>query len=81
MAVFAANITEETVELIDAVLSSEKITKFAEVNKLNLADNTTLIRLSLINLIKHLPTHNEIREYKIALMRPSEFDDYLREVQ
>ena len=79
MAVFAANITEETVGLLDLVLSHKDIVNFTSENKLNLADNTTLIRLALINLIRHLPSKNEIGEYKAALLRPSEFDDFLRE--
>jgi len=78
MAVFAANITDETVALLDVVLSHKDIVNFTSENKLNLADNTTLIRLALINLIRHLPSKNEIGEYKAALLRPSEFDDFLR---
>ncbi len=79
MAVFAANVTDETVELLDDVLASDKIQKFGRENKINLSDNTTLIRLALINFIRHLPSNNEIAQIKVSLMRPAEFDDFLRE--
>ena len=48
-------------------------------NKLNLNDNTILIRLALINLTKNLPSNEEVLLYKAALMRPGEFDEFLKE--
>jgi hypothetical protein len=77
MAVFAANITDETVALLDQVLASDKFVQFAKINKLNLSDKTILIRVALINLIQHIPTKEEIIQYKAALGRPHEFDDFL----
>ena len=79
MVVFAANITEETVNLLDAVLKSDEFVRFSLQNKLNLSDKTILIRLALINLKKHLPPNDEVTTYKAALLRPQEFDDYLKE--
>jgi len=78
MAVFAANITDETVGLFDKTLATEEFKRFQRQTKLNLVDNTTLIRLALINLFDHLPSEKEVAQYKIALMRPSEFDDFLK---
>ncbi len=78
MAVFAANVTDETVGLLDQVLASEEFVRFSLQNKLNLSDKTILIRVSLINLFKHIPSNEEIAEYKAALLRPHEFDDFLK---
>jgi len=78
MAVFAANVTDETVSLIDGILASDEFVKFSLQNKLNLSDKTILIRLALINLTKHIPTNEEVIQYKAALLRPHEFDDFLR---
>lgn len=77
MAVFAANVTDETVGLLDKILAKDEFVKFAVQNKLNLSDNTMLIRLALINLIKHIPTNEEVIQYKVALIHPNEFDDFL----
>ena len=79
MVVFAANITQETQSLIDDLLATDEFVRFALQNKLNLADNTILIRLALINLEKHMPTNEEVLQYKAALLRPHEFDDFLKE--
>ena len=79
MAVFAANITEDTVDLLKDILGNNKFVKFGLQTKLNLSDNTVLIRLALINLIRHLPSESEIGAFKAALLRPSEFDDFLKE--
>ncbi len=79
MVVFAANITEDTVGLLDAVLNNDEFTRFSLQNKLNLTDKTILIRIALINLLKHIPTNEEVASYKVALLRPQEFDDYLKE--
>ncbi|MEE9572931.1 MAG: hypothetical protein V3W20_07785 [Candidatus Neomarinimicrobiota bacterium] len=79
MVVFAANITEDTVNLIESVLKSDTFVRFSLQNKLNLSDKTVLIRLALINLIKHVPTNEEVSIYKAALLRPQEFDDYLKQ--
>lgn len=78
MVVFAANVTEDTVELLDAILKNEEFTRFSLQNKLNLSDKTILIRLALINLKKHVPTNDEVATWKSALLRPQEFDDFLR---
>jgi hypothetical protein len=77
MAVFAANVTDETVSLLDGILASDEFVKFSLQNKLNLSDKTILIRLALINLTKHIPTNEEVIQYKAALLRPHEFDDFL----
>ncbi len=79
MVVFAANITEKTQELIDDLLATDEFMRFALQNKINLTDNTILIRLALINLRKHLPSNEEVLRYKAALLRPHEFDDFLKE--
>jgi len=79
MVVFAANITKDTVNLIESVLKSDTFVRFSLQNKLNLSDKTVLIRLALINLIKHVPTNEEVLSYKAALLRPQEFDDYLKQ--
>ena len=75
MAVFAANVTEETSELVEKLLSSPELVKFSLQNKINLSDKTTLIRLAIINLLRHIPTNEEINQYRAALLRPHEFDD------
>ena len=79
MVVFAANITDETQNLIDDLLATDEFVKFALQNKLNLSDNTILIRLALINLKRNMPSNDEILSYKSALLRPHEFDDFLKE--
>lgn len=79
MVVFAANVTENTLGLIDDLLATDAFVQFALRNKLNLADNTNLIRLALINLKKHMPSNEEVQGFKAALLRPQEFDDFLRE--
>lgn len=78
MAVFAANVTDETVSLVEDVLATEELVRFSLQNKLNLSDKTILIRLALINFLKHIPTNEEITIYKAALLRPHEFDDFLK---
>ena len=78
MVVFAANITEETFDLIEDLLATDAFAKFAINNKLCLSDNTILIRLALINLTKHLPSSDELAKYKAALLRPHEFDAFLK---
>jgi len=79
MAVLAANITDETVDLLSKILAQNNLVKFALQNKLNLSDNTILIRLALINLVDHIPSNDEILKYKAALLRPSEFDDFWKQ--
>lgn len=79
MVVFAANITEDTVNLIESVLKSDEFVRFSLQNKLNLSDKTILIRLALINLIKHVPTNEEVTIYKASLLRPQEFDDFWKQ--
>ena len=76
MAVIAANVTDETVGLIESILDSDKFVRFESDNSLNLQDKTILIRLALINLQKHLPSHQEVVAYKAALLRPHEFDEF-----
>ncbi len=76
MVVFAANITEDTVNLIESFLKSDEFVRFSLQNKLNLSDKTILIRLALINLTKNIPTNDEVASYKAFLLRPQEFDDY-----
>ena len=77
--VFAANITDETVNLIESFLKTDEFVRFSLQNKLNLSDKTILIRLALINLTKHIPTNDEVSSYKAALLRPQEFDDYWKD--
>ena len=79
MAVIAANITIETVDLISQTLRTPELRRFTEENDLNLFDNTILIRLALINLVKHIPTSDEITQYKSALLRPHEFDGFWKQ--
>ncbi len=76
LAVIAANITEETVGLVESVLQTDEFVRFINQNKLNLSDKTILLRLALINLQKHLPDDQEVLAYKAALLRPHEFDDF-----
>ena len=78
MAVFAANVTDKTVNLLDEIFKSEEFVRFSLQNKLNLSDKTILIRVALINLIKHIPSNEEIAQYKAALLRPHEFDGFLK---
>jgi len=80
MAVIAANITNETVDLISTVLDTPEITNFSRKNKLDLSVNTTLLRLAIINLIKHLPSSDEVVLYKTALLRPREFDNFWKQM-
>ena len=79
MVVFAANITNETQSLIQDLLRTDAFVKFTLQNKLNLADNTILIRLAIINLTKNMPENDEVARIKAALLRPHEFDDFLKE--
>lgn len=79
MVVFAANITQETQGLINDLLATDKFVRFSLQNKLNLADNTILIRLALMTLENQLPTNEYIAKNKAALLRPHEFDDFLKE--
>ncbi len=80
MAVIAANVTDETVGLLETVLKSDELVRFSTENKLNLSDKTILIRLALINLQKHLPGNQEVLGYKAALLRPHEFDDFWKKI-
>lgn len=80
MAVIAANVTDETVGLLESILKSDEFVRFISENKLNLSDKTILIRLALINLQKHLPSSQEVAGYKAALLRPHEFDDFWKKV-
>ena len=80
MAVIAANITNETIGLLESVLKSDEFVRFMSDNKLNLSDKTILIRLALINLQKHLPSSQEVAGYKSSLIRPHEFDDFWKKV-
>lgn len=76
MVVFAANVTEDTVNLIESFLKSDEFVRFSLQNKLNLSDKTILIRLALINLTKNIPTNDEVTSYRASLLRPQEFDDF-----
>lgn len=78
MAVFAANVTDDTVVLVERILKSPELVKFSLQNELNLSDKTILIRLALINLFDHIPTNEEVAQYKAALLRPHEFDVLLK---
>ncbi len=80
MAVIAANVTDDTVGLLETVLKSDEFVRFISESKLNLSDKTILIRLALINLQKHLPDSQEVIGYKAALLRPHEFDDFWKKV-
>ena len=79
MVVFAANVTEDTTSLIEDLLATKKFVDFALETKLNLSDNTILIRLALKTIINNLPDSNEVLRDKAALLRPHEFDDFLKE--
>lgn len=80
MAVIAANVTNETVRLVESILDAEKFQRFESDNNLNLQDKTILIRLALINLYKHLPSNPEVVAYKAALLRPHEFDEFWKKI-
>ncbi len=79
MVVFAANVTEETKDLIADLLASDKFVRFALQNKINLSDNTILLRLAIMALENNLPSNDYIVRNKAALLRPHEFDDFLKE--
>ena len=79
MPVLGANATSKTKNLIKDLLVTDKFVRFALQTKLNLSDYTVLFRLAFINLEKHLPSNEAVREYKAALLRPDEFDNFLRE--
>lgn len=80
LAVIAANITDETVSLLESILAQDKFVQFAKDTKLNLSDKTILIRLALINLHNHIPSTEELASYKAALLRPHEFDDFWKKL-
>lgn len=80
LVVVAANVTEETVDLLEELIDSAKFVRFTEENNVNLRDKTILIRLALINLSHNLPNPDEVSSYKAALLRPTEFDGYLRKM-
>ena len=79
MVVFAANVTDQTLGIIDDLLATDEFVRFALNNRIKLADNTILIRLAIINLTKHLPSSDEVLKFKAALLRPHEFDDFLKD--
>ena len=79
MVVFAANVTDETISIIKELLNTPEFINFGVQNKLTLTDNTVLIRLAIFNLIKNFPSSQLIKQNKAALVRPSEFDDFLKE--
>ena len=79
MVVFAANVTEDTAKILEKVLKRDVFVRFALQNNLDLSDKTTYLRLCMINLEKHLPTNEEVTEFKAALLRPGQFDDYWKE--
>ena len=78
MVVFAANVTEETKDLIASLLATDKFVRFALQTRLNLSDNTILLRLSFMALENAIPSNEYIARNKAALLRPHEFDDFLR---
>jgi hypothetical protein len=78
MVILAANITKETQRLIDDLLATDAFVKFALQNILDLSDTTILIRLAIINLLKQLPKNEDVQRYKAALLRPFEFDIFLK---
>lgn len=80
MAVIAANVTNDTVGLVESILGSDEFVRFESDNNLNLQDKTILIRLALINLYKHLPSNQEVVVYKAALLRPHEFDEFWKKI-
>jgi len=78
MAVFAANVTDKTVTLVETILRGEELSRLSLQNELNLSNKTILMRLALINLLKHIPSAEEVAQYKIALLHPTEFDSFLK---
>lgn len=78
MVVFAANVTDDTGKLIEDLLFTPEFVKFRLQNKLNLHDNTILIRLAIINLAKNFPDSLQVQQFKAALLRPGEFDEFLK---
>jgi len=77
--VIAANVTDQTLGLINDLLATDAFVRFALQNTLNLSDNTILIRLAIINLKKNMPNNEDVQRFKAALLRPHEFDNFLRE--
>lgn len=78
MPVFAANVTAETKGLIEDLLATDKYVKFALQNRINLNDNTVLLRLGLMALENQIPSNEYITIHKAALVRPGEFEDWMR---
>ena len=78
MTTIAANSTIDTQALLDNMLRSDEFHRLSLQTNLNLEDNTSLIRLAIINLGNHLPDYEEVLKYKYALIRPKEFDGFLK---
>ena len=78
MVVFAANVSTETLQLINELLVTPEFVKFTKQNRLNLNNKTVLIRLAIINLTKNLPNSLKVSQYKAALLKPLEFNDFLK---
>lgn len=79
MTIVGMNATGDTRKLIEELLQTPQFVRFGEQNRLNLNDNTHLFRLALINLIKNSPDELQVQRYKAALLRPGEFDEFLKD--
>ena len=63
MVVFAANVADETVSLIDKILKSEEWVKFSFHTKLNLSDKTILIRLALHTILENFADRSALASH------------------
>lgn len=79
MPILAANVTDDTSELLKEMVQVGALRRCSLQNKLNLKDKTVMIRFALINLSRHLPSNEEVAEYKTALLKPGEFDEFWKE--
>ena len=79
MKVIGCNITSDAVNYLEEILcTSPDFIKFQMNSRLDLHDKTVLIRLAIINLFDNIPSFEKMKEYGPSLLRPSEFEFYLK---
>ena len=79
--ILGASCTPETLKLLKKLVNSKTLTNFSKEIRIDLNNNTSLIRLALINFIENLPTKEEIKKYRAAIRNIYEFDYYLIELE
>ena len=80
-AVVACNCTTETKDLLEAAFTkSSKFINFHKENKINLSNQTYLLRLALLHMYNTPPSHAAFTEYRYALSSPDRFDDFWMEL-